>query len=222
MVWSGAPLRGQRLVVVAPHPDDEVLCAGGLMRWTAQRGRSVCIIAVTDGEASHARSSRIAPDGLRRRRAGERAEALARLGVPQAAVVRLGMPDQGCRDRHDDMVEALTRHLRPGDVVVGPSRGDRHPDHVAVAEAVARAAPGVVGRWWEAPTWALVHGTAGQAGRTLALAGPAWEAKCHAMAAYRSQLEPLGPDAADGPVVHPHELAMMLRPTETFTSGCIR
>ena len=43
-----------RLVVVAPHPDDEILACGGLMAMHAARGGSTLVVAVTDGEASHA------------------------------------------------------------------------------------------------------------------------------------------------------------------------
>ena len=65
--WRGAALDGERVVVVAPHPDDEVLAAGGLMRWMACRGREVLVVGVTDGEASHARSARVTPAGSNRR-----------------------------------------------------------------------------------------------------------------------------------------------------------
>ncbi len=58
------------------------------------------------------------------------------------------------------------------------------------------------------------HGPAGVVHADARRAG--WAAKRHAMAAYRSQLQPLGPDPYDGPVVHPDELATMLRPREQF------
>ena len=174
--WSGPPLVGERLVVVAPHPDDEILCAGGMMRWTARSGRDV-------------------------------------------VVVRLGFPDGGCAEHVDDIADAIAALLRTGDLVVGPSSADGHRDVVGVAVATSIAAPPVVDDWWEAPTWALVHGTAAAPVSTLALDEMAWAAKQHAMAAYRSQLVPLGPVADDGPVVHPHELELMLRPTEQFAVG---
>ena len=44
---------GSRLVVVAPHPDDEILGAGGLLAATARAGRDLLLVAVTDGQASH-------------------------------------------------------------------------------------------------------------------------------------------------------------------------
>ena len=69
---------------------------------------------------------------------------------------------------------------------------------------------------WFAPTWALVHGTVDPPTTTLELDDDAWAAKQHAVRAYRSQLEPLGPDPVDGPVVHADELAVMLTRIEQF------
>jgi LmbE family N-acetylglucosaminyl deacetylase len=214
--WVGPALLGGRLVVVAPHPDDEVLAAGGLMRWTARQGHEVVVVAVTDGEASHARSTRVTPEALRARRALERCEALARLGVPEVALHRLGIPDQGCADRVGAIAVAIRDIIEPGDVVVTPSRHDRHPDHVAVARATRCAGASTGMAVWEAPTWALVHGTAAAPTATLQLDDVTWLAKQHAVAAYRSQLDALGPEPADGPVVHPDELAVMLTRHEQF------
>ena len=203
----------RRLVVVAPHPDDEVLAAGGLMRRCA--AGDVVVVAVTDGEASHGRSTRITPGELRSRRAAERSEALRRLGVT-AEVVRLGAPDQGCRDEEAEIAAALAALLRRGDTVVGTSIADCHPDHIAVAAALRRAAVGAVDTVWEAPTWALVHGTQPAPTWSLALDEGEWAAKRDAVAAYVSQLVPLGPDPSDGPVVHPDELSTMLCRREQF------
>jgi hypothetical protein len=37
---------------VTPHPDDEILGAGGLIRACAMAGRKVTVLSVTDGEAA--------------------------------------------------------------------------------------------------------------------------------------------------------------------------
>lgn len=205
-----------RLVVVAPHPDDEVLQAGGLMHCWARLGRPVVVVAVTDGEASHAASTRITPGGLRWRRHVERCRALGRLGVSSARVVRLGFPDQGCGRVGDLIARSLAEVLRAGDLIVTSCRFDRHPDHVATAEATAAAATEVTAAVWEAPTWALVHGCAPDPTVTLRLDDEAWATKCHAIESYRSQLVALGPSTDDGPVVHPHELAVLSRRDESF------
>ena len=215
--WSGDPPVGERIVIVAPHPDDEVLAAGGLMRWATASGREVVIVAVTDGEASHPASNRVSRGELRARRAGERREALARLGHPDTEVVRFGIDDFECRRHVPEIGRRLGALLRTSDTLIGPTTADAHPDHVAVARAAAGACSRARAERWEAPTWALVHETAPEPDRTLALDALAWSAKRHAVAAFRSQLEPLGPDSGDGPVVEPHQLAAMLRPIEVFS-----
>ncbi|WP_206335397.1 PIG-L family deacetylase, partial [Pseudomonas viridiflava] len=42
-----------RAVIITPRPDDEVLGCGGLMRQLAQLERTLLLISVTDGTASH-------------------------------------------------------------------------------------------------------------------------------------------------------------------------
>lgn len=208
-------------MIVAPHPDDEVIGCGGLLWWCAAERRPATIVAVTDGEASHARSMLITPAELRLRRVTERAEALRHLGASATTIVRLGAPDGACREHVASIADRLHEMLRPGDVVVGPSNEDRHSDHVAVSDALRAAAGGLVDHVWEAPTWALVHGTAPAPDRRLTLGANAWRAKRRAFAAHRSQVVPIGPAIEDGPVVHPAEVATMIRPVEGFRAVAV-
>jgi LmbE family N-acetylglucosaminyl deacetylase len=124
-------------VVVAAHPDDEVLGAGGLLaRLGAARAR-LRLVAITDGEASHPGMDREAAGRLAERRAAETRSALGRLGAA-AEIVRLRIPDTGVARREAEVREAL------GDLVAGfgmclaPWDGDLHADH----EAAGRAARG--------------------------------------------------------------------------------
>ena len=41
------------IVVVAPHPDDELLAIGATLAAASDAGTEITIVAVTDGEASH-------------------------------------------------------------------------------------------------------------------------------------------------------------------------
>ena len=43
---------GRRAVIVAPHPDDEVLACGGLLQMLAAQGSPMVLVAVTDGTGS--------------------------------------------------------------------------------------------------------------------------------------------------------------------------
>src|SRR4051812_36313606 len=82
-VWR--PPEG-RMLVIAPHPDDETLGAGGLIAAHRLRGCSVQVIAVTDGEASYSDW----PD-LGAVRAEEQMAALAEMGVEKESIIRLHM-----------------------------------------------------------------------------------------------------------------------------------
>lgn len=73
---------GSRAVVIAPHPDDEVLGCGGLLQRLAEAGRTLQLISVTDGSASHPGSDRWPVQRLSVVRPQESAEALRRLGLP--------------------------------------------------------------------------------------------------------------------------------------------
>ena len=73
------------LLVVAPHPDDEVLMAGGLMAAMRRAGRPVSVVIVTNGDLGCGR------DGFVRE--SESIAALALLGVAEDDVVFLGYPD---------------------------------------------------------------------------------------------------------------------------------
>jgi LmbE family N-acetylglucosaminyl deacetylase len=44
------PGRGERLLVLAPHPDDETLCCAGIMQAALERGASVSVIWLTSGD----------------------------------------------------------------------------------------------------------------------------------------------------------------------------
>jgi hypothetical protein len=59
------------LVVVAAHPDDETLGAGGLIVEAGRRGIPVTVVVATAGEASHPRSTTVSPQALADRRAQE-------------------------------------------------------------------------------------------------------------------------------------------------------
>jgi LmbE family N-acetylglucosaminyl deacetylase len=128
------------VVVLAAHPDDEVLGVGGLMSLLADRGARLRLIAVTDGEASH-------PDpGIAERRVAESAAALKHIGGVET--VRLGLPDSGVRD--EDLLRLLPELVEGFDACLAPWDKDVHPDH----EAVGRAAAACGTEVWHFPIWA--------------------------------------------------------------------
>ena len=192
---------GRRLVVVAAHPDDEVLGAGGLLAACARAGRTLLIVAVTDGLASHPGSALWPEQKLADQRREERAQALKALGAEGATVRRLGFSDGDLSRATGAVASALAGLPTPADVAVSPWRFDGHPDHEATGQAVARAAQAVGARHLEAPIWAWHWAAPGDARMPWSRAavlylGPILaQRKRAAIGCFTSQL---GPDPSTG------------------------
>jgi LmbE family N-acetylglucosaminyl deacetylase len=130
------PICEGTLWVVAPHPDDEVLGAGGLVARRARDRRPVEILSLTDGEAAFGG----ADPALGRLRHEEMLRALRALGSEEPRVHRCGLPDGALGDHEADLVEHVARRVRPGDLLVAPVEWDGHPDHDAAGRACRRVA----------------------------------------------------------------------------------
>jgi LmbE family N-acetylglucosaminyl deacetylase len=125
----------KRTVVMAPHPDDEVLGAGGLIADRRRKNLPVLVIAVTDGEAAYPGTS-----GLGSLRQTEQEEALARLGLASRDILRLGLPDGHVSSHEESLVRDLQSILTRDTVLIAPWKFDPHPDHEACGRAALRAA----------------------------------------------------------------------------------
>jgi LmbE family N-acetylglucosaminyl deacetylase len=146
-------LPNRRVVVVAPHPDDEILACGGLLARHAQQGGRTAIVAVTDGEASHGADPDWPPLRLASARRAERLTGLDRLGVRGGIVTSLAVPDGDVAVRGAGLADALRALLRSDDSVVTTWRGDGHPDHDATGRLAAFACEAIGCNLWEAPVW---------------------------------------------------------------------
>ena len=142
-----------RLLVFAPHPDDETIATGELIQLAIAAGAAVRVVFATDGDNNPwpqrwvERRWRIDAAARARWGARRRAEAqaaLARLGVPADAARFLGWPDLGLTgllERDDaaiEMIAAEASAFAPTHVAA-PSLHDRHPDHGALRVIVELA-----------------------------------------------------------------------------------
>jgi LmbE family N-acetylglucosaminyl deacetylase len=229
-VWANAALnhlpslelRDCRLaVLVAPHPDDEVLAAGGLMQRLSCHRVALSVVSVTDGEASHPRSPTVTPNVLSDLRAREREQALRHLGV-NARICRLGLPDGAMASQVEELVDCLRPILAPGVVCVAPWEHDGHPDHDATGDAVAAACAEtgavflrtLVWTWhWAFPADPSVPW---ERARRLTLNTLELTRKRWAVRAFASQTGPLSDRPGDEAILSPAMLARFERPDEVF------
>jgi LmbE family N-acetylglucosaminyl deacetylase len=71
------------ILIVAPHPDDEALCCSGIIDTATERGDTVYVVVLTNGDAFQS--------GLQRE--GETVTAMGLLGVPEQQIIFLGYGD---------------------------------------------------------------------------------------------------------------------------------
>ena len=205
---------GPAPLVVAPHPDDEVLGVGGLIALIG----AAEVVAVTDGEASHPDSTVHTPAELALIRQDETGRALGRLGLPASAAHRLGQRDGGIDEAA--LTAELTARLTPGRWCLATWRGDGHPDHEAVGRAAAAACAATGARLLEYPIWTWHWAVPGddrvpwERARRIDLPSAARRAKAAAIDEFTSQINDLGPAPGDAAILPPHVLARFRRPFE--------
>ena len=127
------PVARGTVAVVAPHPDDETLAAGGLIFDLSKAGWRVNVVVVTDGAASHPNARDLS--AIREVECRRAVQALGVSGHP----VFLRFPDGAAQSNVAEIATSLRRHVADADLVVAPRPDDVHSDHEATARAVEMA-----------------------------------------------------------------------------------
>jgi LmbE family N-acetylglucosaminyl deacetylase len=206
-----APRKGP-LLVVSPHPDDEVLGAGGLMRMWSARSHPVTVLSVTDGEAAYPAW----PDlNVCRRRELDRA--LHVLSPNRISTVRLGLRDGGVTSNISELMSALAMLCVHRPTLIAPYERDGHPDHEAVGETCLRIARDLKLPIARYPIWAWHHAHPRDFDRAVfgcfALDAAALAVKADAIDCFASQVAPAAPRV---PIVPAHVLDYFKRDFEAF------
>lgn len=199
------------ILVISPHPDDETLGAGGLIRSATHRARRVSVLCVTDGEAAFPNWK-----GLKKIRRRETNRALAMLAPNPVTIKRLGIPDGRVSQHRGALVDAINRMASPTTLLVAPYERDGHPDHDATGEVCIEAARRRGLKLWRYPIWAWHHSTPArfshQSWGRVWLDDDTRRVKGLAIECFASQLRP----ETRTPIVPSHVLPYFARPFEAF------
>jgi LmbE family N-acetylglucosaminyl deacetylase len=198
-------------LVLAPHPDDETLGAGGLIAKLCRQGVPVIVVAITDGERAYADTQ-----DLGAVRVPEQMEALYRLGVPESMVRRFHLPDRDVSAYEDQLVDLLFPLIESGMHLVAPWQHDFHPDHGAAGRAAARVAQIKDVPLTSYLFWTRHRGTPdileGRLVEKLSLTDAELQTKLYALEAHASQFE----HADDQPILSPELLMPTQRAYEVY------
>jgi LmbE family N-acetylglucosaminyl deacetylase/SAM-dependent methyltransferase len=220
-----AELAAMTFIVLAAHPDDETLGAGGLLSRLNAAGADIEVLLCTAGEASHPESPTTTPDQLAAVRLSEFRAAVSGL-APGASRQFLHFRDGHLDADRDRIAEAVRESIaaagRPADrvVIVAPYRADGHTDHDVLggvaADLAAEGGHGLL----EYPVWYWLWASP---------ADPAWQswvrvqltpdeqrAKAAALLVHSSQTQPLSDKPGDEALLGDSFMEHFSRPWETF------
>lgn len=130
---------GRRVAVIAPHPDDELVGAGGTMAKHLAAGDPVTVIMLTSGEASASFVGQGA-GSARQQREDEARAGLAEIGLGPGNIHFLHVPEKELTagagaSAAGRLKEALGES--GATVVYSPSPADGHAGHAAAARLLA-------------------------------------------------------------------------------------
>jgi len=135
--FDASDLTGCKVLVIAPHPDDESLGSGGSLALHTKSGDPVKIIFLTDGSMGDY-SGKYSKGEYISLREAEAREACSILGVSDLDFWK--EPDRTLESNNENInrLAALLSEYKPG-IIYCPSPHEFHPDHRAAAELLWRA-----------------------------------------------------------------------------------
>jgi len=120
-------LSERKILILSPHPDDDIIASGGTIYRSTGAGAHVVTIYLTDGRKGN---PRYPEDELIRLRQQEARRACRVVGVEEA--IFMGNPDgelSATRENVERLYGMLREHMP--DAVILPSFLDNHHDHLA-------------------------------------------------------------------------------------------
>ena len=214
-VTAGGPV-----TVIAPHPDDESLGAGGLLHRLSTAGCTPTVVIVTDGSAGYPAATPAQRRDLARTRRKETWAAIRQLCRNGAQPVFFDIPDGEVVAHEDEVAERIAAVLPSEGLVLAPWPDDPHPDHEAVGRAARLATARAQVELWQYPIW-MRHSMQPDDPRVdaseltvVCLSAAERQAKRRAVEAHVSQLH--SPFPGFGPVLPDHVLELFADGLEPF------
>ena len=140
-----------KIVIFAPHPDDELVGAGSMLKWSDE-GHNIHIIYITDGRAAYRyerargglfeseETMNTTDDELAEIRMKEIDEVTEFLGFPKENIHKFEIPDQDAKNYIKEGIELSKIVIKDADRIVLPSKNNNHEDHQATYEIAVGAA----------------------------------------------------------------------------------
>lgn len=130
-----------KILVLSPHPDDDILGCGGTLRLLKQAESEIRIIYLTDGQLGFNDNKKRAArerEELSRRREQEAKKAAASLGISDLIFWRYKDSSLALHKTNQRLMVEQISGFKP-DMIFAPSFLDNNPDHMETAKILAEA-----------------------------------------------------------------------------------
>lgn len=186
-----------KLLIIAPHPDDEAFGCSGMVQRLQQVGKEVYLVIMTGGEGSHRCCCTVGADELKRNRRMLTLKANRLLGLDASHITFLDYPDGGidfdCCETNK--LQEIIDRIQP-DVLFVPHHGEGWEDHVNTGKIVKNLIAGdecvslyeYCVWFWYYNTWDINWKQA----RVLKLNAQQHESKLKSINSYITPLAPCG------------------------------
>ena len=141
----------KKIVIFSPHPDDELIGAGGsILKWMNE-GQEVHIIYLSDGRAAYTyerknknlienKETQISQEELAQIRMHEIDKVIEFLEIPKNNIYKFKIPDQKVREFMQSGIKQSKKIIEDADRLVIPSNNNPHVDHQATFDIATKAA----------------------------------------------------------------------------------
>lgn len=134
-----------RVLILAPHPDDEVFGCGGLIARLCSNGNAPYVVVLTGGGGSHRGCCDVSEPDIAEARRELTRKAMSYLGLPPEHLFQLDLKDgsiaecysaYNCRNEIKNVIDQVNP-----DIIFVPHHAEGWPDHIAVREIGLKLAP---------------------------------------------------------------------------------
>ena len=128
-----------KVLIVAPHPDDEIIGCSGLMQSLLKTGKEVFVVILTGGEGSHCGCCSISTSDLIKARRELAVKANMQVGISKDNLYFLHYQDGNIHYEYQDTekLASLIKKVRPDSIFV-PHRGEGWNDHLQARNIIQK------------------------------------------------------------------------------------
>lgn len=126
-------------LLIAPHPDDEIIGCAGLIQQTLKAGKKIDVVILTGGGKSYSNCCNVDEDTLIEARRKLSRKAAQIIGLPLEHLHFLNYPDGGIsyENKETERLKQLIEELSPEAIFI-PHKGEGWSDHVEVGNIIRK------------------------------------------------------------------------------------